>query len=154
MSDVCRLRLNGRYMYLVTRRKQYAFLVNETDSEWSEALCSHVEGFLASVAEMVATVLTSSGRSMELYIHGDVKSENLFTTANGEEVAFFDFKYVGLGLGVWDLAKLFTCSVPLDMLVDDEEYLPEQLPMRDGEKQLLQAYCTRLLQGQKSDMYD
>ncbi|PYH42870.1 uncharacterized protein BP01DRAFT_359103 [Aspergillus saccharolyticus JOP 1030-1] len=153
-SDVRGLWLNGGYTYLATRRKEYAALVDDVDSEWSEALCSTNEGFAASVAEMVATVLTPAGRSMESYIHGDVKSENLFTTAAGEEVAFFDFQYVGLGLGVCDLAKLFTCSVPLGMLVDDEEDLPEQLPMRVGEKQLLEAYRRRLLRGQPSELYD
>ncbi|RAK79996.1 uncharacterized protein BO72DRAFT_445801 [Aspergillus fijiensis CBS 313.89] len=145
--------LNGGYTYLATRRKEYASLVDDTDSEWSEALCSAPEGFSMSVAEMVALVLTPSGRPMESYIHGDVKSENLFTSDSGERVAFFDFQYVGLGLGVCDLAKLFTCSVPLDMLVEDEDYLPEQLPMQDGERSLLEGYRARLLQGQQADVY-
>ncbi|KAL4890494.1 hypothetical protein BDV59DRAFT_184639 [Aspergillus ambiguus] len=137
--------LNGGYTYLATRRKEYASLVQDTDSEWSEALCIAWEGSSLSVAEMAALFLTPSGRSFESYIHGDVKSENLFTTIDGGEVAFFDFQYVGLGLGVCDLAKLFTCSVPLYMLVDVDEHIPEQLAMCEGEKQLLEGYRTRLL---------
>ncbi|OJJ42494.1 hypothetical protein ASPZODRAFT_137290 [Penicilliopsis zonata CBS 506.65] len=146
--------LNGGYTYLATRRNEYSSLAQDTDSEWSDALCRAYEGTLLSIAEMAALCLTPNGRPMESYIHGDVKSENLFTTTNGDEVAFFDFQYVGRGLGVCDLAKLFTCSVPLYMLVDANESLPERLTMRDGEKQLLQQYRTRLLQDEESDLYE
>lgn len=145
--------LNGGYTYLATRRKEYASLVQDFDSEWSKALCTPFEGSSLSIAEMVALFLTPCGRPLESYIHGDVKSENLFTTSDGEGVAFFDFQYVGLGLGVCDLAKLFTCSVPLHMLVADE-YLPEQLVMGDGERQLLDAYRTSLLQSKEPGLYE
>ncbi|RAL03370.1 uncharacterized protein BO80DRAFT_423273 [Aspergillus ibericus CBS 121593] len=145
--------LNGGYTYLETRRKEYAALAQDTESEWSDALCRESDGDSMSVAEMVALVLSPCGRPMESYIHGDVKSENLFTTTQGTQVAFFDFQYVGLGLGVCDLAKLFTCSVPLEMLVDAGEPLPEQLTMQAGEKRLLEWYRTRLLEGEASDPY-
>ncbi|KAL4938797.1 hypothetical protein BDV06DRAFT_200091 [Aspergillus oleicola] len=143
--------LNGGYTYLATRRKEYASLIEDTDSEWSEALCTPKDGSSLSIAEKVALFLTPCGRSVESYIHGDVKSENLFTTTAGDKVAFFDFQYVGLGLGVCDLAKLFTCSVPLHMLLDeeDDEYVPEELTMRDGEKKLLERYRTPLLQNEE-----
>ncbi|CAL5873872.1 uncharacterized protein PFLUO_LOCUS8155 [Penicillium psychrofluorescens] len=151
-----RLWLNGGYTYLTTRRTEYASLAQDTCSEWCEALCSPAsEGSCSSslsIAEMAALFLTPRGRPIESYIHGDVKSENLFTTTNGEQVAFFDFQYVGLGLGVCDLAKLFTCSVPLHMLVDDaghdHEPLPEKLTMREGEKRLLTRYHIHLLRNQ------
>jgi hypothetical protein len=146
--------LNGGYTYLATRRKEYESLVEDTYSEWSEAMCETLEGSSLSVAEMVAIVLTPCGRPVESYIHGDVKSENLFTTDSGEEVAFFDFQYVGLGLGVCDLAKLFTCSVPMDMLMDVNEPLPEKLAMRDGEKRLLERYRTTLIRGQDASFYE
>ncbi|KAL4910834.1 hypothetical protein BDW74DRAFT_172295 [Aspergillus multicolor] len=145
--------LNGGYTYLATRRNEYASLVDDSYSEWSEALCSPFEGLQMSVAEAVALALTPSGRLMESLIHGDVKSENLFTTSDGKQVAFFDFQYVGLGLGVCDLAKLFTCSIPLDMLVDDE-YLPDQLPMSTGEKRLLERYRSFLVRDKESDFYE
>ncbi|KAL4796643.1 Ecdysteroid kinase-domain-containing protein [Aspergillus venezuelensis] len=144
--------LNGGYTYLETRRKEYASLVEDTDSEWSEALCAPADGSSLSIAEKVALFLTPSGRPFESYIHGDVKSENLFTKTASDKVAFFDFQYVGLGLGVCDLAKLFTCSVPLHMLLDedDDEYVPEELTMRDGERKLLDWYRAKLLQNQDS----
>lgn len=100
-----------------------------------------------SVAELVAQVLspspspfpTSPTFSYETLIHGDVKSENLFTTASGSEVAFFDFQYVGLGLGVCDLAKLFTCSVPISLLTNSSR-IPSSLDMQPGERKLLEYY--------------
>ncbi|KAL7658000.1 hypothetical protein ACMYSQ_004141 [Aspergillus niger] len=147
--------LNGGYTYLATRRKEYASLVEDTDSEWSDILCTASDESALSVAEMAAFLLTPCGRKMESLIHGDVKSENLFTTSKGDEVAFFDFQYVGLGLGVCDLAKLFTCSVPLRMLADDEEdLLPEQLEMCEGERTLLEHYHKTLLQDKGERWYE
>lgn len=141
--------LNGGYTYLATRQKEYADLVRDDDSEWSLALTQRVEGSDQSIAELVAKFLTpavSGSSPIEKYqtlIHGDVKSENLFTSASGKEVAFYDFQYIGLGLGVCDLAKFFTCSVPLDMLVDSED-VPDVLAMQEGEKLLLQRYWNSL----------
>jgi hypothetical protein len=141
--------LNGGYTYLATRRSEYNSLVDDDDSEWTEPLTAPLEGQTQSLAELVAAFLTpsASARSpIEEYqtlIHGDVKSENLFTSKSGEEVAFYDFQYTGLGLGVCDLAKLFTCSVPLSTLVADDS-VPDVLGMQEGEKQLLQRYWSRL----------
>ncbi|CAG8974992.1 hypothetical protein HYALB_00011176 [Hymenoscyphus albidus] len=136
--------LNGGYTYLATRRSEYAFLMEEEDSEWSQALCLATDGEKLSLAERVAVALAprvDGQGSLSNYvtlIHGDVKSENLFTTRSGDQVAFYDFQYVGLGLGVCDLAKLFTCSVPLRMLGDSA--IPDKLPMQNGEKVLLERY--------------
>lgn len=145
--------LNGGYTYLATRRKEYASLAADVGSEWSSKLCApvpHPQGD-RSVAEMVAHVLTPGGgrREHETLIHGDVKSENLFTTKSGSEVAFYDFQYVGLGLGVCDLAKLFTCSVPLHMLMVDNHAGGEstRLDMGGGERRLLERYRETLLAG-------
>ncbi|KAK7423536.1 hypothetical protein QQX98_000994 [Neonectria punicea] len=140
-----KLWLNGGYTYLATRRKEYASLAEDVDSEWSEAFCAPFEGSSSSVAEMVADFLTPCGRPFETYIHGDVKSENLFTTELGDRVAFFDFQYVGLGLGVCDLAKLFTCSVPIKMLTAGGT-IWDELPMQDGERTLLGKYRETLLE--------
>ncbi|KAI0139086.1 phosphotransferase enzyme family protein [Hypoxylon sp. NC0597] len=139
-----RLWLNGGYTYLATRRKEYASLAKDEDSEWPAVLCSPASPDGQSISEMVADFLTPCGRNYETLIHGDVKSENLFTTKSGDKVAFFDFQYVGLGLGVCDLAKLFTCSVPLSLLTDDEEDIPNELLMEKGEKKLLEYYYSRL----------
>ncbi|KAI1192814.1 kinase-like domain-containing protein [Nemania serpens] len=137
--------LNGGYTYLATRRREYASLAADSDSEWSSTLCDPISPHERSIAEMVAHVLTPRGRGYETLIHGDVKSENLFTTRSGSEVAFYDFQYVGLGLGVCDLAKLFTCSVPLHMLTDDDGFA--RLEMGEGERELLERYRESLLAG-------
>lgn len=155
-----KLWLNGGYTYLATRAKEYQSLARDGYSEWSAAFCQPGQGYKrepgSSVAEMAAKFLTPTGRPFESYIHGDVKSENLFTTAQGDRVAFYDFQYVGLGLGVCDLAKLFTCSVPLEMLTGSEERgLPEALPMEEGERSLMEMYRQTLLatvRGDRDDM--
>ncbi|KAM4056109.1 phosphotransferase enzyme family protein [Hirsutella rhossiliensis] len=139
--------LNGGYTYLATRRKEYAALAADDESEWSVAFCRPAPGLLSSVAELAADFLTPSGRPFETCIHGDVKSENLFSTDSGDRVAFFDFQYAGVGLGVCDLAKLLTCSVPLDMLTD-VHVIPAELPMGQGEKVLLDQYRALLLDPQ------
>ncbi|GAB7324281.1 hypothetical protein MBLNU13_g08252t2 [Cladosporium sp. NU13] len=137
--------LNGGYTYLATRQSEYQNLVHDSDSEWSEALTQPINNRNQSIAELIATFLAPSASTttpIERYqtlIHGDVKSENLFTNAPGDQVAFYDFQYVGLGLGVCDLAKFFTCSVPLEMLVLSEE-VPDVLAMDEGERVLLEKY--------------
>jgi hypothetical protein len=141
--------LNGGYTYLATRRKEYEGLVMDKESEWNMVLTSRTRDEAQSIAERVAAFLApavSMPTQIERYqtlIHGDVKSENLFTSKSGEEVAFYDFQYVGLGLGVCDLAKLFTCSIPLDMLVANRN-IPHELPMQDGERTLLERYWKKL----------
>jgi Ser/Thr protein kinase RdoA (MazF antagonist) len=122
--------------YLATRRTEYDSLTSDTSSEWSEAFCTGSP----SIAERVASELSPDNFANNEYttlIHGDVKSENLFSTNDGSSVAFFDFQYVGLGLGVCDLAKLFTCSVPSQMLDARKD-------MTDDEEKLLRFYHTKL----------
>ncbi|KAF7559171.1 hypothetical protein G7046_g4972 [Stylonectria norvegica] len=140
-----KLWLNGGYTYLATRRQEYNSLAQDRSSEWCEAFCKVSPGSTLSVADDVADFLTPKGRPFETYIHGDVKSENLFTTKTGDEVAFFDFQYAGLGLGVCDLAKLFTCSVPLNMITHGEQ-LPKLARMNEGERVLLERYRKVLLE--------
>lgn len=135
--------LNGGYTYLATRQTEYASLACSPDSEWSAAFCN--PNGTTSVAEKVAKFLAPKGRWFETFIHGDVKSENLFSTESGDSVAFFDFQYVGLGLGVSDLAKLFTCSVPLHMLVKMRTPLPSTIAMQQGELDLLVQYHQMLI---------
>ncbi|ORY70174.1 uncharacterized protein BCR38DRAFT_503349 [Pseudomassariella vexata] len=138
--------LNGGYTYLATRRNEYDSLAADAASEWSEALCRPIQGGL-STAEMVARILAPSeiaGGPLSRYetlIHGDVKSENLFTNIEEDQVAFYDFQYTGLGLGVCDLAKLFTCSVPLSMLTNERA---RELDISPAEMALLQEYHARL----------
>jgi len=141
--------LNGGYTYLATRRKEYGGLVNDVKSEWSKYLTLPIGDHKLSIAEMVAAFLApkpSGSTAISGYqtlIHGDVKSENLFSSTSGEDVVFYDFQYVGIGLGVCDLAKFFTCSVPLSMLATDSK-LARELGMQSGEKQLLSMYWKQL----------
>lgn len=135
--------LNGGYTYLATRRSEYASLQNDQDSEWASKLCEPTLDAKSSIAELVAAVLspsftsTSAIADYDTLIHGDVKSENLFSTSAGTAVAFFDFQYVGIGLGVCDLAKLFTCSVPSELLGEQEG---EFRDIEAGERILLKHY--------------
>lgn len=135
--------LNGGYTYLATRQSEYNRLSNES-SEWAAAFCtplSSTSGSSSTIAELVARFLVPTGRPFETCIHGDVKSENLFSNEFGDKVAFFDFQYAGLGLGVCDLAKLFTCSIPLSMLQSQpSNRVSHSLVMDDGEKTLLTWY--------------
>jgi hypothetical protein len=141
--------LNGGYTYLATRLTEYNRLANNHHDEWNGQLTASVDGESASIAQIVAAYLAPrlSGwvptEEYQTLIHGDVKSENLFTSTSGSEVAFYDFQYTGLGLGVCDLAKLFTCSIPLSMLVADND-VPHMLRMQVGEEELLERYWTRL----------
>jgi hypothetical protein len=148
--------LNGGYTYLATRRDEYHDL-STSDSEWSGLLCTplvHLEN-QPTVAELAARFLAPSANGSldgpiseyETVMHGDVKSENLFTTAGGNAVAFFDFQYVGLGLGVCDLAKLFTCSLAEQLLsaeaIGNDE---SDWKMGGGEKELLRYYLNTIEQ--------
>lgn len=66
-------------------------------------------------------------------IHGDVKAANMAFSEDGSRMAMYDFQYVGLGLGVQDLAKFLTTSIPDFMLQD-----------REGEEKLLRVYLGEL----------
>lgn len=148
--------LNGGYTYLATRRTEYASLQDAEDSEWAQKLCEPTLHPRSSIAELVADVLSPSSSpnspiaGYETLIHGDVKSENLFATSTGSAVAFFDFQYVGLGLGACDLAKLFTCSVSSGLLGD--EYSNESQDMAAGERTLLEYY-QRTIQAASGKQY-
>ena len=140
--------LNGGYTYLATRLSELADLAADKGSEWCVPFTSKKNG--TTVAETVARALTPRGREVEVLLHGDVKSENLFTSKSGKEVAFFDFQYVGIGIGACDLAKLFTCSVPQSMLATGR--IPHELGMEDGERTLLEEYRRILLESDPTRM--
>ncbi|KAK8134858.1 hypothetical protein PG984_006870 [Apiospora sp. TS-2023a] len=151
---------NGGYTYLATRRSEYASLEDDgEDNEWSAVLCqkSQEGSSSSSVAEQAAYYVSPSHPAAAAYatlIHGDVKSENMFGRSAppssfftaAAKVAFFDFQYVGLGLGACDLAKLFTCSVPVSMFVPSSarRSMPSRLGMQDGERALLERYLARV----------
>ncbi|KAF2742403.1 hypothetical protein M011DRAFT_472250 [Sporormia fimetaria CBS 119925] len=141
--------LNGGYTYLATRRSEYGRLMEDLNSEWRDPLTKQMHNGLSlaeSAARILAPTVAGDGPSddYQTLIHGDVKSENLFTNAADDNVVFYDFQYTGLGLGVCDLAKFFTCSVPLDMLVHSR--ITHELKMEDGEKMLLNRYLDRMVE--------
>ncbi len=141
--------------YLATRRKEYN---NLRGTEW-ECLMKPVPGSASkrSIAEAVADRLSrpqggegqaGAGVGQWTLLHGDVKSENLFTTADGAQAAFFDFQYVGVGLGACDLAKLLTCSISERMLGWDDDPRAASggsgIGMCAGEERLLRYYLSQL----------
>lgn len=141
--------LNGGYTYLATRQTEFESLLADSDSEWSSLLGNVSPPNQLNIAERVSMFLSPS-RSVDqrftTLLHGDVKSENLFTNTEGTSVAFYDFQYVGLGYGVCDLAKFFTCSVPVSMLVSNvvEPGSSNDLAMQPGEEALLRYYLSGL----------
>jgi thiamine kinase-like enzyme len=160
--------LNGGYTYLATRLDEFTNLKQDTSSEWNQILTQPLPNSSSnlSLAESVAKFLTPTApdskstspspiSKYQTLIHGDVKSENLFTTTPGTSVAFYDFQYVGLGLGVSDLAKFFTCSVPESMLLyvgpacprKEDGPMPYRLMRCDGESDLLERYWRNLVKG-------
>jgi hypothetical protein len=141
--------LNGGYTYLATRRTEYASLSSSYSSEWNKPLTDWVPSESVSISELAAAFLAPGHSAYQTLIHGDVKSDNLFTSTSGEEVAFYDFQYVGLGLGVCDLAKFFTCSVPLSLLTTSS--IPRELGMQVGEEKLLRRYLERLREEGKQE---
>lgn len=142
--------LNGGYTYLSTRQSEYESLLADSDSEWSSLLGDTLPPGQLSIAERVSGFLSPSRQGDQKYItllHGDVKSENLFTSTDGNSVVLYDFQYVGLGYAVCDLAKFFTCSVPLQMLAPASTvHSAEELSMQPGEEKLLRAYLSSLQQ--------
>lgn len=141
--------LNGGYTYLATRQTEFESLLDDSDSDWNLLLGSVLLPGQLSTAERVSMFLSPSTTSNQQFItllHGDVKSENLFTNTDGTAVVFYDFQYVGLGYGVCDLAKFFTCSVPIEMLMADTYHSgpPEELTLQYGEEILLRAYLADL----------
>ena len=140
---------NGGYTYLATRRKEYANL--KSPSDWSR-LSDRIDtssSSKASVAELVASHLSSSSPSHAPFatlLHGDVKSENFFTSEDGQEAAFFDFQYVGVGMGACDLAKLLTCSVSEEMLGWNSSSGATNADMCKGEEKMLRYYLDELKQ--------
>ncbi|KAL6705234.1 hypothetical protein ACN47E_007194 [Coniothyrium glycines] len=154
--------LNGGYTYLATRGAEFARLAHNPHAAWarpltaplSATLTPHTPSSSLSVAAAAAAYLAprlspadSPTARYHTLLHGDVKAANLFTHAAGAghpaAAAFYDFQYTGLGLGACDLAKLFTCAVPLSLLTATHP-VPDVLPMQPGERALLERYLARV----------
>lgn len=122
----------GGYWYLDTR------------SEEMESLKSEAEDYpyLLPFCEYAASKLRSRPGALGVTLmHGDCKGANIVFTSRSnssseEEVrcALYDFQYVGIGLGVQDLAYFLGTSVDR-----------RQLEREPGEEQLLRFYYDELM---------
>lgn len=64
---------------------------------------------------------------------GDARAANMAINTVSCSVAFFDFKYTGIGLGVYD-------SVSLGQLLGGDDWLDHSIAMCAGERKVLQEY--------------
>ncbi|GAC96006.1 hypothetical protein PHSY_003585 [Pseudozyma hubeiensis SY62] len=120
----------GGYHYLSTRREELASI--SRTSRWG-SLGLHADSDLPTAVDWcLNNPPTPSSLSL---IHGDVKSANMAFNPTSTCMAMYDFQYVGMGLGVQDLAKFLTTSIP-----------PHHLTSRDGEESLLKTYHNFLSQ--------
>ena len=124
----------GGYSYLSTRTSELESIHPEHD-EWG-ALGLHANSELPEALDWWLN--QPEDRSRLSLIHGDVKAANMAfsqSKACNLAMAMYDFQYVGKGLGVQDLAKFLTTSIPA-------HYLAE----KGGEEQLLRLYHDELVQ--------
>ncbi|CBQ69232.1 conserved hypothetical protein [Sporisorium reilianum SRZ2] len=121
----------GGYHYLATRQHELASIDAHTDP-WGQ-LGLHSASDLPHAIDWCLNNPTD--RSRPSLIHGDVKAANMAFSRSSAHMAMYDFQYVGIGLGVQDLAKFLTTSIPSRFLNDAE-----------GEQKLLRAYHSFLVQ--------
>ncbi|EST09375.1 Protein of unknown function DUF227 [Kalmanozyma brasiliensis GHG001] len=120
----------GGYHYLSTRMKELESI--KLNSRWGK-LGLHADSELPFAVDWCLNNPTDRNRIS--LVHGDVKAANMaFDGEDADSMVMYDFQYVGLGLGVQDLAKFLTTSIP-------ESYLDSP----DGEQKLLKQYHTFLL---------
>lgn len=109
----------GGYWYLDTRREEMESLRSEADDyPYLLPFCEYAAGKLRSRPGGVGVTL----------MHGDCKAANIVFDSRGAgggkvRCALYDFQYVGLGLGVQDLAYFFGTSVDQRQLQGEEELL-------------------------------
>lgn len=115
----------GGYHYLATRQHELESIDPHTDP-WGQ-LGLHAESDLPISVDWCLN--NPADRSRLSLIHGDVKAANMAFSTDTRHMAMYDFQYVGVGLGVQDLAKFLTTSIP-------GRYLDDQ----DGEEKLLKMY--------------
>lgn len=120
----------GGYHYLATRQFELASIDPHTDP-WGQ-LGLHTASDLPLAIDWCLN--NPADRSRLSLIHGDVKAANMAFSRNTSKMAMYDFQYVGIGLGVQDLAKFLTTSIP-----------SRYLNSADGERQLLKTYHSFLL---------
>jgi hypothetical protein len=96
----------GTYWHLATRQDELAVMP---------------EGELKKQAAKIDRRLNKA--QFQTFVHGDAKLANFCFTQNATKVAAVDFQYVGMGVGVKDLAYLLGCCFNDNDLFVHEEYL-------------------------------
>ncbi|SPO30865.1 uncharacterized protein UTRI_05513_B [Ustilago trichophora] len=115
----------GGYHYLATRMEELSSIDPQHDL-WGQ-LGLHSSSDLPFAVDWCLN--NPSDRTRLSLIHGDVKAANMAFSRDATRMAMYDFQYVGVGLGVQDLAKFLTTSIPRPHLRDT-----------DGEEELLKTY--------------
>ena len=121
----------GGYHYLATRMDELESIDARHDP-WGQ-LGLHASSDLPAAVDWCLN--NPPDRTRLSLIHGDVKAANMAFSRDTSHMAMYDFQYVGLGLGVQDLAKFLTTSIP-----------SRYLNSADGEQQLLKTYHAALVQ--------
>lgn len=104
----------GGYHYLSTRMEELSSIDPQHDL-WGQ-LGLHYSSDLPFAIEWCLN--NPLNRTRLSLIHGDVKAANMAFSRDATQMAMYDFQYVGLGLGVQDLAKFLTTSIPRHHLCD------------------------------------
>ena len=120
----------GGYHYLATRQHELVSIDPRTDA-WGQ-LGLHADSDMPISVDWCLN--NPRDRSRLSLIHGDVKAANMAFDRHTTSMAMYDFQYVGVGLGVQDLAKFLTTSIPSRHLSD-----------REGEQKLLKTYHSFLV---------
>lgn len=120
----------GGYHYLATRMSELHSIDPNLDS-WGQ-LGLHSNSVLPTAIDWCLN--NPPDRTRLSLIHGDVKAANMAFSRDTEKMAMYDFQYVGKGLGVQDLAKFLTTSIP-----------SRHLNSSNGEQDLLRTYHAHLL---------
>lgn len=116
---------NGSYWYLDTRKKEFSQMPPNSKFKANAEL---IDGLIRG------THPKSDASKYQTIIHGDPKSANMLFSKTG--VAFVDFQYAGISLGVVDVAHTLATSANFKLLETCEE-------------ELLSIYYDELMKGLK-----
>ncbi|SAM84256.1 uncharacterized protein UBRO_20127 [Ustilago bromivora] len=133
----------GGYSYLSTRLSELEF-ISPIDSPWGR-LGLHSASTIPVAIDWC--LRNPPNRTHLSLVHGDVKTANMAFSHDAAKLAMYDFQYVGVGLGVQDLAKFLTTSIPARLLTS-----------REQEEELLRTYhdflCNSLPEGAEYEWED
>ncbi|KAJ1022300.1 hypothetical protein NDA13_005211 [Ustilago tritici] len=107
----------GGYSYLSTRLSELES-ISPLNSPWGR-LGLHSASTLPVAIDWC--LRNPPNRTHLSLVHGDVKAANMAFSHDAAKLAMYDFQYVGVGLGVQDLAKFLTTSIPARLLNSREQ---------------------------------